>query len=107
MHFDALILRTLELFLDDERAIVKALSNYCSGLNIKDTLITICEGRSLLVTTLHLLYQELKLHQLMKTERQRLAELIQLLAVKQSRKEYIDYYMREGCVPEEAVDGKH
>jgi len=45
------------LFLDDERAIVKALSSYCSGLNIKDTLLKICEGRSLLIPTLHLLYQ--------------------------------------------------
>lgn len=35
VHFDAIVLRTLELFLDDERAVVKALSSYCSGLNIR------------------------------------------------------------------------
>ena len=67
----------------------------------------ICEGRSLLIPTLHLLYQELKLHQLMRAERQRLAELVQLIAVKQAKKEYVDYYLREGCVPEESISSGH
>ena len=96
MQFDAIVLRTLELVLEDERAIVKALSSYCSGLNLKDTLVKISEGRSGMVQALHLLYQEMKLYQFMRVERQELAEAICLIASKQSKKAYLDYYSREG-----------
>jgi hypothetical protein len=69
VHFDAIVLRTLELVLDDERAIVKVLSGYCSGSTIKDTLIKVSEGRTGFIHALHLLYQEMKMHQLMRVER--------------------------------------
>ena len=35
MQFDGIVLRTLELVFEEERIIVKALSSYCSGTNLK------------------------------------------------------------------------
>jgi hypothetical protein len=48
------------------------------------------------ILVLHLLYQEIKLYELMKQERQQLAHILLDICLKFNKKEYVDYYLREG-----------
>lgn len=93
---DALVLRTLEMVLEDEKAVVKCLSLYCSGSTLGEALGKAGEGRGHILGALHLLYQELKLYELMKEEREKLAHLLLQLAAQSARRDYHDYYLREG-----------
>lgn len=43
--------------LEDERAVVKVLSSYCSGMPLSEALTKIGEPRIGVVQALHLLYQ--------------------------------------------------
>lgn len=45
---------------------------------------------------MHMLYQELKMYSLMGVERESLAKLVLSLCARNGRREYIDYYLREG-----------
>ena len=55
--FDSLVLSTLELVLDDEKAVVSCLSLYFSGVSLGEALAKIGQGRSDILQTLHMLYQ--------------------------------------------------
>jgi hypothetical protein len=48
------------------------------------------------ILVLHLLYQEIKLYELMKQERQQLAHILLDICLKFNKREYVDYYLREG-----------
>ena len=82
--------------MEDEHTIIKCLSFYASSRNLTDSLLKICEGRTNAFLVLHLLYQQLKLYELMKDERQQLAQMLIDIGLKMNKKEYIDYYLREG-----------
>lgn len=62
------------------------LSSYCSGTSLVDTLLMVSGARCGLMNALHLLYQEIKLYQLMRGSREKLGELIQLLSFKLGKK---------------------
>ena len=94
--FHSLVLKTLQLVMEDEHTIIKCLSFYASSRNLTDSLLKICEGRTNAFLVLHLLYQQLKLYELMKDERQQLAQMLIDIGLKMNKKEYIDYYLREG-----------
>lgn len=94
--FDSLVLKTLELVLEDEHTIIKCLSYYASSRSLAESLGKICEGRANVVFVLHLLYQEIKLYELMREERTQLARILLDICTKLQRREYVDYYLREG-----------
>ena len=52
--------------LEDEHTIIKCLSYYASSRSLGESLAKICEGRSNVLFILHLLYQEIKLYELMR-----------------------------------------
>jgi hypothetical protein len=96
ISFDSLVLKTLELVLEDEHTIIKCLSYYASSRSLAESLGKICDGRANVVFVLHLLYQEIKLYELMREERTQLARILLDICTKLQRREYVDYYLREG-----------
>jgi len=58
--------------------------------------LTALDSKREIFVFLHLLYQELKLYELMNEERKKLGPLMAKLAQKAGKKEYTDYYARQG-----------
>jgi hypothetical protein len=63
--FDSLVLKSLEICLFEESTFVNMLRNYCSGQSLTTVLLTALDSKREIFTFLHLLYQELKLYELM------------------------------------------
>ena len=55
--FDSLVLKTLELVLEDDSTFIKCLANYIYGRNLSESLQKISEGKGNIIFVLHLLYQ--------------------------------------------------
>ena len=96
--FDSLVLKSLEICLFEESAFVNILRNYCSSQSLTTVLLAALDSKREIFNFLHLLYQELKLYELMNEEQKKLGPLLAKLAQKSGKKEYIDYYARQGYV---------